>query len=146
MGVLNGTHGKQYAPPEQNPNYLQTLNAMKSAQRWINDYSNGYSRNYQYGGVVRPFSYGPIPVVRYGKGGNLFQGKKSFMPRLINNNGKSYLTNDYGTFLPEVNITTDAPDWVSTQPLPEDPRNTRGIVELNGTYYLNGVPTGEIPL
>lgn len=86
---------------------------------------------------MKPFSYDPIPVVRYGNGGNLYQGfGKS---RLTFQQGKPYISNNAGTFLPEVNIVED-------KMLPEDPRNTSGFAESNGTYYLNGVPTGEAPL
>ena len=43
MSVLNGTPGKQYAPPDHNEDYAGKLNKMTSAKKWIDEYSNGYS-------------------------------------------------------------------------------------------------------
>lgn len=82
-------------------------------------------------------------------GGHLFQGTKDSTiqtPKLTFQGGKPYLTNNIGTFLPETHVVDDAPDWISTEPLQENPRNTQGLSESNGIYYFNGVPTGEAPL
>lgn len=74
---------------------------------------------------------------KHDDGGHLFQGVGN--SRITFQNGQPYLINNIGTFLPEINVVDD-------KPLPENPRNTRGFTESNGTYYLNGIPTGEVPL
>lgn len=37
--------------------------------------NNQIAQTYQYGGLIKPFSYTDIPVVRYDNGGNLFQSR-----------------------------------------------------------------------
>ena len=67
--ALQANPNYQYAPKSHNQNYLETLQGMKLAQKWINEHADEYALKHQYGGVLKPFSYKPIPVVRYGDGG-----------------------------------------------------------------------------
>lgn len=120
--ALHANPKYQYAPKEQNPKYLQTLNEMKSAQKWIDEYSRNYMQQYQYGGVLKPFSYYPIPVVRYGNGGNVYQGFGN--SKLVFQQGKPYVSNNIGTFLPEVEITApneNSDGYLKFDDLPEMP-------------------------
>lgn len=70
--ALMANKNYQYAPLSHNPKYLETLLGMKSAQDEINAYSQNYVPvRRQYGGMIKPFSYQPIPVVRYADGGEI---------------------------------------------------------------------------
>ena len=61
---------QQYAPKSHNPQYRSRLLGMTDAINEIDNYSMNYKPVVrQYGGVIRPFSYQPVPVVRYGNGG-----------------------------------------------------------------------------
>lgn len=73
--ALHANPAYQYAPKDVNPNYLNSLLGMKSAQKWIDEYSANYGRGFQEGGLAKPFSYKQLPVVRFDKGGHAYIAK-----------------------------------------------------------------------
>ena len=42
IDYINPSYGQQYAPPDDNPNYKQDISNMKSAQRWLNEYTKTF--------------------------------------------------------------------------------------------------------
>lgn len=90
VDTVNGWRWVDYLPKESREYVNFGLRGMDQTGKRTNEkyqkfLASGNPYIKQFGGLLKPFSYYDIPVVRYGKGGNLFQGENSYMKQKYGN-------------------------------------------------------------